>query len=70
MTIGENIQRVRESKGYSRGRLALRSNVNAWTIRAWEKGRTVPTITLLIKVADVLRVSLDELVGRNTRVQN
>lgn len=67
MTIGENIRAVRESKGYSRTRLAKRAYISPMTIQMWETDKYVPTVSLLIAVADILGVTLDELVGRKVQ---
>lgn len=64
MTIGESIRKARESKGFTRQKLSEKSGVSASTIYNWEHEEITPTIFPLICVADVLGVSLDELVGR------
>lgn len=64
MTVGEAIKKARKSRSYSRWKLSMLSGVSDVTIRVWESGRAKPTIDLLIKVADVLDIGLDELVGR------
>ncbi len=66
MTIGEHIRKVREEKGYSRERLARRTGLHLQTILRWEQGLSFPNLMPLIEVAQVLNVSLDELIGRRT----
>lgn len=65
MTIGESIRMARECKGISRQMLSIKSGVLDATISNWERDVATPTIALLICVADVLEVTLDELVGRD-----
>lgn len=64
ITIGKAIRSARESKGMSRYKVAKISGVGYLVILNWELDKTVPRIDLLICVADVLGVTLDELVGR------
>ena len=67
MTIGESIRAVREAKGFTRRELYEKSGVHYQTIYNWEHDGPVPTVFNLICIADVLDVSLDELVGRERR---
>ena len=67
MTIGEAIKKARKDRGYSRERLARACGIARETIRKWEDGENSPTLVLLIPVANVLKISLDELVGRSNR---
>ena len=64
MTIGESIRKVREERGYSRERLARQIGVHRMTVLKWEYGISRANIEAIIAIADVFRVSLDELVGR------
>jgi transcriptional regulator with XRE-family HTH domain len=70
MTISESIRKAREAKGLTRQKLSEKSGVSAQTIYMWEHEGVSPTILPLICVADVLDVSLDELVGRKTERSN
>ena len=64
MTIGEAIKKARKAKGYTLAELEAKSGVSRQSIARWEKGIVFPNIMPLISVADVLEVTLDELVGR------
>ena len=64
MTIGQSIRKARESKKMSRWLVSQKSGLNYTLLYYWETDRSLPRIDLLICVADVLGVSLDELVGR------
>jgi transcriptional regulator with XRE-family HTH domain len=65
MTIGEAIRAARKSKGFTQQKLAQKAGVYPNTIHYWEHDLSSPSIVLLICIADVLDVTLDELVGRN-----
>ena len=64
MTIGQHINLARNKRNITIDELVEKSGVSKWTICSWIYQGHEPTITLLICVADVLNISLDELVGR------
>jgi transcriptional regulator with XRE-family HTH domain len=67
MTIGNSIRKARESKGYSRRELAEAAGISVSTFENWEFDRFYPALFGLICVADVLEMSLDELIGREVK---
>ena len=67
MTIGESIRKCRKSKCLTQTQLAAAIGVNTPQISWWETGRTFPNILSCITLADVLGVTLDELVGRTVK---
>ena len=67
MTIGQAIKKARKAKGYTLKKLAAKAGVTYSTISNWECNRVFPNVVPLIAVADVLGVTLDELVGRSNR---
>lgn len=66
MTIGEAIKKARIDKGYTVKELSIETGIRQSTISAWERSDCTPTVILLCCIADVLKVSLDELCGRST----
>ena len=64
ITIGEAIKKARIEKGLSRSELSFEARIPVQNIYQWETDRAYPSIINLIPVADVLGVTLDELVGR------
>lgn len=67
MTIGQSIKKARKSRKLKQVELAEKARVSPQTISYWECDRIRPTIDLLICVADVLDITLDELVGRTAK---
>lgn len=67
ITIGQAIKKAREAKGLSRNALAIKADIDPTLLFNWEHERNYPSIIPLISVADVLGVTLDELVGRNCK---
>ena len=67
MTVGQHINNARKKRGMSIDELAAKAYVSRNTIVGWIYCDHHPDIELLIAVADVLQMSLDELVGRETK---
>lgn len=63
MDIGENIKKIRIEKGISRKSLSEDLNVSESTISRYENGKRKPSIETLNKIADVLGVTINDLVG-------
>jgi transcriptional regulator with XRE-family HTH domain len=59
--IGHNLRRIRTRQGYSLERLATASGVSRAMLSQIERGRSVPTIGLLWKVARALGVAFSAL---------
>ena len=64
--LGENIRRIRKTRGLTQEELAIRLNVVRQTVSKWEKGRSVPDAELLQKLADVLEVDITDLLGSSS----
>jgi len=62
--LQENIKLIRKDRGLTQEELAIRVNVVRQTVSKWEKGLSVPDAELLQKIAEVLEVSVSQLLGR------
>lgn len=60
-TIGKNIRRAREINDMSQEDVAEQLNIRRQTLSAYETGRSIPNIYILLELASVLRVSIEEL---------
>lgn len=60
--MGWNIKKLREQKGLTQQELAVRVDVAQATVANWESGRREPDINILIRIAKLFNVTLDELV--------
>lgn len=65
--IGNSIRRLRQIKHISQAELARRIGVRPGPLNTIEMGRHVPSGRLLMKLADELDVSVDDLLGRNNQ---
>lgn len=61
--IHENIKNARKAKGMSQEEMAVRLHVVRQTVSKWEKGLSVPDADVLIQIADLLEVPVNELLG-------
>lgn len=59
-----NLKEIREEKNLQQKELAARLNRTPACISSWETGKTEPSIEDLVKLADLLDVSLDYLLDR------
>lgn len=63
LNIGTNIKYLRLAKGLTQKQLAELLCVTTAAVSKWELKKTYPDITLLIPIASVFEVSIDELFG-------
>lgn len=63
ITINENIKYFRKAKGISQEEMAVKLNVVRQTVSKWEKGLSVPDADVLINMANLLEVSVSQLLG-------
>lgn len=61
--LHENLKALRKQKGLTQEELAIRLNVVRQTVSKWEKGRSVPDADILAQIAEVLDVSVSNLLG-------
>lgn len=70
MNIGMNIRRLREERGFTQEKLAERLNVSFQAVSAWEREEYKPDLDNLIKLTEILDVSLSAIVEQQeTRFQ-
>ena len=62
--IGHNIKRLRIMRGMTQRQLAWHLQVSTQAVSKWERGYTYPDLTMLLPLADLFSVSIDELFGR------
>lgn len=58
------IKKLREAAGLRQYELANRIGVKQASVSAWESGAAMPSAANLIKLADILDCTVDELLGR------
>ena len=68
--FGENLKTLRKQKGFSQEELATRLHVVRQTISKWEKNLSGPDADTLIRLAEILEVSVSELLGAKIENEN
>lgn len=69
MTLHESLKRFRKEYNVTQKRAAEIAGVAERVFQSYEYGKVVPTVTVLIALADFFDVSLDYLVGRSDEPQ-
>jgi len=64
-TFGQRVQRLRKNLNLKQDDIANKLNVTPQAVSKWENDISAPDIQTLPLLADILRVSLDELLGRD-----
>ena len=64
--LSNNIKNYRKQKGYTQETLAQALNIVRQTVSKWEKGYSVPDAEMLEKLAEVLEVSVSDLLGKQS----
>jgi len=62
--FAERLKLLREARNITQARLAELLEVSPRVYNRWEKGGNIPHFDTVMKLADILQVSLDELAGR------
>ena len=60
------IKELREAAGICQSELADRMGVRPPSVFKWENGMSQPTAENLVKLADILGVTIDALLGRES----
>ena len=61
-TLGNKITENRKRKGLTQEELATQLNVSAQAVSKWENDLSIPDLPILIALADLFNLSLDDLI--------
>lgn len=61
MKAGKHISYLRKKKGMTQEEFAQRLSVSPQAISKWENGHTMPEVSLLVKVAEILGATIDDI---------
>lgn len=59
-----HFKRCREMSGYTQKQVAISLKISVQAVSYWESGERKPSYETLLRLADLYRVSTDELLGR------
>ena len=69
MEIERKLREARENAGLTQEQLAQAVLVSRQTISNWENGKSLPDIISIMKLSDLYKISVDELLKGDKRVQ-
>ena len=66
LQLNENIRRLRLEHGLSQVAFAKQMNVTKQCVSNWENDNVLPSVEMLVRIADFFHVSTDLLLGRES----
>ena len=66
-SIGETIAYLRKEKGMTQNELAEKMNVTDKAVSKWERNLSCPDVNTISKLADILGVSVEELLNSKNK---
>ena len=69
-SIGEMISSLRKEKGMTQNDLAEKMNVTDKAVSKWERNLSCPDVNSIPKLAEILGVSVEELLNAQTKQDN
>lgn len=69
MSLGEQLKKLRESKGFSQEDVAKKIGVTRQAVYKWENDKSCPNIDNLILLSEMYNVTLDELIKGNQNMK-
>ncbi len=66
--LNENIKRLRLSHGMNQVEFARLINVTKQCVSNWENDNVLPSIEMLVRIADLFNVTTDYLLGRSEKI--
>lgn len=63
-TFGQRLARLRKQKGLTQEEIANRVNISPQAVSKWENDISSPDIDTIVKLSEILNVSLNELLGK------
>ncbi len=70
MDLSEKLYELRKNNNWSQEELAERMEVSRQTVSKWESGNAIPELNKLVKLSEIYKITLDELVKETTADEN
>ena len=70
LNYGEAFKYQREINGYSQNEVAKKTGLKQQMISHWEANKSLPNIDFCVTLADFYGITVDELIGRDSRNKN
>ncbi len=68
LALNENIKKLRVARGINQVEFGKALGVSKQCVSNWENDNVMPSIEMLVKIADFFNVTTDYLLGRNEKV--
>ena len=65
MNFGDSFKRFRQERGLTQQQIADTLHIHKQAYQRYESGRVIPSIEVLVKIADAYDLSTDYLLGRS-----
>lgn len=69
LCVAKRITELRTAAGMTQLELAQKLNYSDKSVSKWERGESLPEISVLVAIAEIFEVSLDYIVGREVAVK-
>ena len=67
LSLNENIKKLRLARGLNQVEFAKAMGVSKQCVSNWENDNVMPSIEMLVKIADFFNVTTDYVLGRNEK---
>ena len=67
LVLNENIKKLRVARGLNQVEFAKILGVSKQCVSNWENDNVMPSIEMLVKIADFFNVTTDYILGRNEK---
>ena len=68
--VGVQISTLRKNKGLTQSELAERLGISFQAVSKWENGATLPEVSILVDLANVLETSVDHILNGGEKIMN
>ena len=69
-SLNERIKNLRKEKGWTQLKLAEQLNITDKAVSKWERGKSLPDITLLSKLAEIFEVEVEDILSGEINKSN
>ena len=70
MDFGNQIKNIRKKESLTQEQFAIKLNVSRQAVSNWENNKNLPDIGMLILMSNIFKISLDELIKGDDRMNN
>ena len=67
LVLNENIKKLRVARGLNQVEFAKILGVSKQCVSNWENDNVMPSVEMLVKIADFFKVTTDYVLGRNEK---